>query len=298
MSPLAPPKRAYGVALTLMLGYALFYALLWVSVRQLSMDLHPFVLVFYRTLFGLLFILPSLCKLDLGTIRAAPRPLYLLRAALNITSVFGAFYAVSHIPLADAVAYSYAAPLFATLLAAIFLGETIRLPRLLGVACGFTGVLILLRPGFQDINAGMLAALASAAAFAGTLITIKILTRRDHPGIVTLYGYLFGLPISFFIALFYWQWPRWDQIPLLLFMGLCSGLAHFCLAGALSKADMTALLPVDFTRLIFASLIGYFLFTDALDGLTYLGGLIILGSSVYVVYRENRKRHQANQSKL
>ncbi|WP_321389540.1 DMT family transporter [Emcibacter sp.] len=280
----------HGQALIYMAGYALCYALLWALVRLLSEDLHPFQLVFFRTFLGLVFVLPALRRIDTSQLWKIPRPLYFFRAFVNISSVFGAFYAVSHIPLADAVAYSYMAPIFATIMAAIFLQEKLRLPRILAILCAFAGMLILLRPGFRDLDPGVIAALASALFFAATMTSVKKLTASDHPTIVTIYGFALGAPISLVVALFFWQWPTALQWPLILALGLLSLFAHICMARAFSMAEMTAVLPVDFTRLIFASVIGISFFGDPFDLYTWIGAAIILGSAVYVAYRENRRR--------
>ena len=272
-----------------MAGYSLCYALLWAIVRHLSEELHPFQLVFFRTVLGFLFILPALRRIDTSKLKIIPRPLYFFRAIFNITSVFGAFYAVSHIPLADAVAYSYLAPIFATLLAALFLGEKFRLARLLAVLCAFAGMLVLLRPGFQELGPGVIGALVSALCFAATMTCVKKLTGEDPPSVVTFYGFALGTPISLVVALFFWQWPTALQWPLILVLGVCSVTAHICMARAFSLAEMTAVMPVDFTRLIFASIIGITLFGDPFDIFTWIGAAMILSSSVYVAYRENRK---------
>ncbi|WP_417319049.1 DMT family transporter [Emcibacter sp.] len=289
MSPSNITTSNYGRAIAYMAGYALNYALLWALVRHLSADLHPFQLVFFRTFLGLLFILPALRHLEISQFRRIPRPLYFFRAIFNITSVFGAFYAVSHISLADAVAYSYLAPIFATIMAAVFLGEKFRLARMMAVLCAFGGMLIVLRPGFQETGPGVLGALTSALCFAATMISVKKLTGEDPPAVVTFYGFALGTPISLAVALFFWQWPTIGQWPLILCLGLFSSIAHVCMARAFSLAEMTSVLPMDFTRLIFAALIGITLFGDPFDVYTWIGAAIILTSSVYVAYRENRK---------
>ena len=276
-----------------MAGYSLCYALLWAIVRYLAEELHPFQLVFFRTFLGFMFIMPALRHMELSQVRKIPRPLYFFRALFNITSVFGAFYAVSHIPLADAVAYSYLAPIFASILAAMFLGERFRLARLLAILCAFAGMLVLLRPGFQELSPGVIGALVSAFCFAATMTSVKKLTADDPPSVVTFYGFALGTPISLVVALFYWQWPTALQWPLILMLGVCSLTAHICMARAFSLADMTAVMPVDFTRLIFASLIGITLFGDPFDVYTWIGAAMILGSSVYVAYRENRRQKKS-----
>lgn len=280
------------VAAIYMLVYALSYAALWACVRHLSGDIHPVVLVFFRTFFGMAAILPILFKVKLPPLSSGLYPLFTLRAVLNITSVMGAFYAVSMIPLADAVAFSYAAPIFATLLAVFILKEKIGRHRIFAILCAFVGVLILIRPGFQTLNSGVLAALGSAGCFAATVICVKLLTRKENPAIVSLMSFIIAVPLSFTVALFYWQWPVGEQWFYVIGMGILSATAHICLARALARADLSAVMPIDFSRIIFAALMGISLFGDPLDGLTFLGGGLILASAIYATHRERKQLAQ------
>lgn len=205
----------------------------------------------------------------------------------------GAFLAVSLIPLADAVAFSYAAPIFATILAVFVLREKIGQHRIIAIICAFGGVLVLMRPGFQTLNPGVIAALGSAACFAATVICVKLLTRRENPAIVSLMSFIIAIPLSLGVALFYWQWPTGEQWIIVICMGGLSATAHICLARALARADLSAVMPIDFSRIVFAAVMGISLFGDPLDGLTFLGGGIILASAIYATHRE-RKLSQQN----
>ncbi len=282
-------KSPLFIAAAYMLVYTITYAGIWACVRHLSHDIHPLVLVFFRTLFGMLAILPILFKTKLPPWNSGLYPLFFLRGFLNIISVFAAFFTVSLLPLADAVAYSYVAPIFATILAVFFLKEKIGKHRILAILASMIGVLVLIRPGFQTLNEGILTALISAACFAATVICIKILTRQESPAIVSLMAFIIGLPISFIAALFYWQWPSGDQWIYIILMGLFAAIAHLFLAKALSRADLSAVMPFDFSRIVFAAIMGIILFGDPLDGLTFLGGGIILASAVYATHRENKQ---------
>ncbi len=281
-------RSPYFSAALYMLAYSISYAALWACIRHLSSDIHPLVLVFFRTFFGMVVILPILFKVKFPAFSSGLYPLYILRGIFNITSVIGAFFAVSLIPLADAVAFSYAAPIFAAVLAVFILKEKIGKHRILAISLAFIGVMILVRPGFQDLNAGILAALGAALCFAATLICVKILTRHDSATIVSLMAFIVGMPISFIAALFYWQWPSGDQWFYIILMGILAATAHICLAKALSKADLSAIMPIDFSRIIFAAILGITLFGDLLNIWTFLGGGIILASAAYTAHRERK----------
>lgn len=276
------------IAAAYMLVYTTAFSALWACIRHLSGDIHPLVLVFFRTFFGMIIILPVLLKTRLPAFSSGLYPLYILRGILNIASVIGSFFAVSLLPLADAVAYSYAAPIFATILAVFILKEKIGKHRILAILIAFVGVMVLVRPGFQTLSIGILAALGAAVCFAATLICVKLLTRHDSPTIVTLMAFIVAIPISLVGALFYWQWPSGEQWIYIVLMGVFSATAHVCLAKALSRVDLSAVMPIDFTRIIFAAMMGITLFGDTLNGLTFLGGGIILASAVYATHREKK----------
>lgn len=261
--------------------YALSYAGLWATVRSLAQEIHPLVLVFYRTVFGTMLIMPLFFKGGFQSLKINQLTLYTLRGVLSISTMFLTFFALSHIPLADAVAYSYLSPIFAIVLAAFFLNERLGRKQFLAICIAFIGAVTLLRPDFQTINIGILASLGAALGFAGTLICMKLLTRKDSPKLVAIYGYIIPLPLSLMFAMPYWQWPGSLQIwGLLLLMSLLSVIAHLSMTHALSRADIGVILPFDFIRLIFAAALGIVLFQDALDWISLVGGTIILAASI------------------
>ncbi|NOZ42421.1 MAG: DMT family transporter [Alphaproteobacteria bacterium] len=288
-------KSPLAVAVGYMLVYTVTHAAVWACIRYLSSDIHPLVLVFFRTLFGTLAILPILIKTGFPRWSSGLYPLYILRGILNTGSVIGVFYAVSLIPLADAVAFSYAAPIFATILAVFILKEKIGKHRIFAIGAAFIGVLILVRPGFQTISIGIVAALGASVFFAATLICVKLLTRRADPTIVSLMAFIVALPITLVAALFHWQWPSGQQWIFIVLMGVFAATSHVFLAKALARADLSAIMPIDFSRIIFAAILGTTLFGDSLSGLTFLGGGIILASAVYATHREGRLARAAAQ---
>lgn len=269
------------IAFLYILLYALSYAGLWAVVRSLASEIHPLVLVFYRTLFGTMLILPLFLRGGLQSLKTNQVALYTLRGFLSISTVFLIFFALGHIPLADAVAYSYLTPIFAALLAMFFLKEHLGMAQILAIFIAFIGAMILLRPNFHSINIGILASLGAAVGFAGTLICMKILTRKDSPKLVTIYGYIIPLPLSLAFALPYWQWPNGPATwGLLILMSLLSVVSHLSMTQALSRTDMATILPFDFIRLVFAAALGALLFQDQLDNISLLGGTIILIASI------------------
>jgi drug/metabolite transporter (DMT)-like permease len=260
-------------------------------IRYLSiLDFHPFMTAFVRTLLAICFLIPTFYKVGISGLRTTRLGLHFFRGIVSAIAVIASFYAVTVIPLATATSYSFAAPVISTLLAAIFLKEKIHLPRISAVIAGFIGMLILLRPGAVPFSAGVGAALISAFTVAFAIICIRTLSQTDKPNVVAIYAMLFTLPISFVFALTRWSWPTPHMWGILILIGLCAALAQYSLSRAFSRTETTAIMPIDFTRLIFAAVIGYVFYDETPNVYTFIGGAIILASAVYAAHREASRR--------
>ena len=250
--------------------------------RFLSAELHPFEIGFFRCLFGLLILLPSLLHYGLKPLRTSQLRLHVLRAVLNVTATLLFFVGLAHTPLAKASALDFSAPLFAAVLAVVFLHERMPLKRLAALLAGAVGVLIVLRPGLGTIDLGALSVLASGATWGLTLIIIKVLSRNDSSLTTTLYVGLFTTPLALVAALPVWQTPTFAQLGWLALTGGLGGLGQLCLAQALRTTDVTIILPIDFTKLVWASLLGFLVFAEMPDIWTWVGGATIFAAAFYV----------------
>ena len=157
---------------------------------------------------------------------------------------------------------------------------------------GFLGVLIVLRPGITTLTLGEILAFFGAIGIAVTIILIKVLSATERSETVVAYSYAFLLPISFIAALFVWQWPTWEEFGLLAMVGLFVTIAQLYTVKAFSKAELTAILPLDFIRLIFATLFGYYLFGEPIDEWVWIGASIVLISTIYIAHREARVKNK------
>ena len=277
-----------------MLISCILFSVMGGLIRHLSlMDFHPFMTAFARTLLAIMFLAPTFRKVGLNGLRTTQLNLHFFRGMVSAIAVIASFYAVTVIPLANAVSYSFAAPVIATVLAVIFLKEKIRLPRIMAVIIGFIGVLVLLRPGSVPFTTGVAAALISAISVAFAIICIRKLSLTDKPNVVAVYSLLFTLPITFCFALFEWSWPTSEQWIILLLVGLCAAMAQFSISKAFSSSETTAIMPIDFTRLIFSATIGYLFFDETPDVYTFIGATIILSSAVYAAHREALRKKEA-----
>jgi drug/metabolite transporter (DMT)-like permease len=292
----APPLRA---ALW-MVGASFFFAGLSGIIRHLGQQMHPFEVAFFRNLFGLVVMLPWLWRIGFGVLRTKRLNLYISRSALSLFSMLCWFSALPLLPFEQAVALSFTAPLFATICAALVLREAVRGRRWTATILGFIGVLIIVRPdvagaapigGFEGVFAvGAVLAILSALTSAVLTIIVKNLANTEPSDAIVTYMVLLLTPMSLVPAVFVWQWPTADQWPWLIAMGALGSFGHMCYMRAFAMADASAVMPYDYTRLIFAAVIGYLAFAEVPDLWTWVGAAVIASSAIYIAHRETVRR--------
>lgn len=273
-------------AALLMLGSSIFFGLMAVSIRLASEHLHAFEIAFFRNFFGLAAALPLLLRHGPGLLRTRRLPKYLFRCVIGIGSMLGSFWAISQLPLAEAVSLAYSTPIFVTIAAVLLLGEAVRARRWAAVALGFIGVLIIVRPGATSFNIGSLAAVAAAMLSAVVAIQIKQLSATESADAIVLYTTLLWVPMSLVPALFVWQWPQGITWLWVAAAGLLGTGGHMLWTRALKLGDVSALTPISFAQLPVVVVAGWLLFGETLDRWMVLGAAIILGSNAYIAHRE------------
>lgn len=279
--------------IVLMFLSTLFFAAMHAIIRYLTEVMHPFEAAFFRNAFGLIFVLPWFIRYGLQPLKTDHLRLHVFRSLVNVVAMLAFFYAVSITPLAEVTALGFAAPIFATVLAALVLGETVRLRRWTAVIIGFLGTLIILRPGFAEIGTGQLLVMMSTVFWAVALLLIKTVSRYDSSITIITYMSLLQLPISFVAALFFWTWPGIEVLPWLLALGLIGGGAQWLMTEALRVADTSVVMPIDFCKLPWTALLAYLAFAQVPDIFTWLGGAVIFSSALYIAYRERQVRKES-----
>lgn len=271
-----------------MLASTLFFAVMHATVRHLSAELHPFEIAFFRNALALVFFIPFVANQGLNLLKTNHLKWHFLRASINVVAMLLFFYALSITELAVVQALSFTAPLFTTVLAIFFLGEKVRLRRWLAIAIGFTGVLIIIRPGMQPVELGTFLVLGSAAIWAMTMIIIKRLSDTDSPTTITAYVTIFLTLMSLIPAILVWKTPVGVQWAWLLFAAITGTLGQLCIAKAFAFADATIVLPFDFAKIIWGSALGYLFFAEYVSFYTLLGAVVIFGGASYVGLRERQ----------
>lgn len=269
-----------------MLVSAVFFAGLGIAIKMSAREIPSLEIVFFRNVFNLMFMLPWLWKIGFSGMRTNYFGIHATRAGLALISMFLWFTGVSLMPLAEATSLGFTAPLFATLGAAIFLRETVRLRRWAAVIVGFLGTMIILRPGLEIISLPAIYMLCGSVTVAIGFILVKKLTATEAPNTMVLMMVLLVTPFSLVPALFVWQWPTMEAWFWLVSVGFCATGGHIYFNYAMATADASAVLPFDYSRLLFAASLAFIMFDEVPDIYTWVGGAVIFGSTIYIARRE------------
>lgn len=257
----------------------------------------PLEIVFLRVLFAVITLLPMFLVRGRAFITTNQWPTYGLRAFTGSIAMITWFSALALITVGEVTAISFLAPLFATIGAALFLGEVVRIRRWAATLIGLCGALVILRPGYIDMSLGSWLAVISAIAMGSSTVFIKRLTNGDNPDQVVFISTLLQTPMTLIPALFVWEWPEPHLWPWLLAMGPIATLGHVTLTRAFAAAEASFTMSFDFARLPFAVVFGYAIFGEIIDLWTWVGASIIFAASLFIVHREAQlKKRNATAS--
>ena len=278
-----------------MLSATTVWALMSALVRFLSKDIHPFETGFFRTIVAALIMVPHMIRARTGLFPKAHRPLYFARALLHEGAMLSWFFALTVVPLMDATALFFTAPLFATVLAVFILREKVRWARWIAVAVGFAGAMLVTKPGTGAMDWGALIVLMSALCSATGRVTVRSLTKLDAPNTIVAYNFVILTPMVFCAAIWFWTWPTWNQLALLVLLGALGAVGHLFLTRAYAVAEASQVAPFDFAQLLAAGVIGYFVFMEVPDNWTVAGSMLIAGSGIFIALREAQLRRAARR---
>jgi len=271
--------------------YAALMAGMHGGVRMASESgVHAFEIAFFRNLFAILVLIPWFWRLGLAPLKTKRLGLLITRGALNTLCMLAFFTALTIGNLAEVAALSFTAPIYATIIGMLFFHEVVGLRRWSAILVGFLGVLIIIRPGFESLGLSQVLVLASSFGWAICMVMIKELSRTESAVTISLYMTLVMAPLSLVPALFHWTWPTPEQWLILLAVGGLGGAGQMALTHSLRLAATHVVTPLDFLRLVFVSILGYFLFDQVPDIFVWLGGSMIFTSVAFIAYREHVRR--------
>ncbi|MBT3536183.1 MAG: EamA family transporter [Rhodospirillaceae bacterium] len=263
------------------------FTIIIISVRKVTVDLPVLEAVFFRSLFGLAFMVPWLIRhgphAALGTKRLG---LFAIRGTIAFFVTFLYFTAAGLIPIADLTSITFTRPIFGAVAAIIVLGEIVGPRRWAAIAMGFIGMLIIVRPGFAELNLGAICILVAVLMQTGNTMVVKILTRTEHPDTIAIYHAIFMLPLALITAVFVWQTPTLEQIGWLLVIGAFGILNQRMVTRAFAVADASLVLALGYLRLPVAALMGFIIFQEVPVIWVWIGGTLICGAATYIARRE------------
>jgi drug/metabolite transporter (DMT)-like permease len=275
-----------------MLASAIAFTVMTMLIKMLGEDYPAALQTFYRQLAGMIVLLPMILRDPRGSFRTTRPGILIFRALAGTTGMILAFYAYQKLPLADANALSFTRTLWVVPLAAVVLKERIGARRIIATTIGFLGALLMLQPaaasGDAYLSAPALAALASALLIAMTVTGMKFMTRDHTTMTLMAWSAALGLVLAVPPALFVWRWPEPVDLLLLATMGVLGTITQACYIKGMAEGDATVMAPVDYSRLVFAIILGFLLFGEIPNSLTMLGAGIIIASTLYITIRESR----------
>lgn len=271
-------------ALSMMLGMGAL-AVNHSLVRLVAAELHPLEISALRFLWALPLMLPWILRSRGGVLKTRRHGLHFFTGMLTVVMTASFFVALSRMPLAEATALNFTAPLFTTFIAAWVLKERIEFARWGATVIGFVGVLIILRPGFAELPLVALLPIFGAFLLAWWFIGVKRLSATESTATITLYQTIWAALVLTLIAVPIWVTPSLTMLGYSAAMGVLGTTGILCTSKAFSMAEASAVAPLDYLRLPFIALIGYLAFGEVPDWVSIVGAVIITGSAIYIVRR-------------
>ncbi len=271
-----------------MVAGGLLFVAVTVLVRYLGSDMPAVEAAFIRYLVGVGLLLPAIWRMRSRLLGNASLGLYACRGAIHGVAVMLWFFAMARIPLAEVTAIGFSTPVFTALGAILIFREQVRARRVIAIAAGFIGTLIVLRPGFQSIEAGSLAQLIAAFFFAGSFLLAKRMTQSESSGDILVMLSIFCTLALMPGAIYYWREPTLSEIGWLALVAVFATAGHYAITRAIAAAPLTVTQPLSFLQLIWAIVFGYWLFDEVPDTWVIAGGLVIVAAVSYLAHREAR----------
>lgn len=261
-------------------------------IRYLTDSLPPFVIIFFRNCFAIVCILLPAYKFGFSNIRTKQWKAYSVYVTSGLLGMMCIFYAISEMPLTEVTALTFAVPLITAIFAVLFLKEKIPANSWIAMIIGFIGIMIILQPGTETFQFTSLIVLTATCFWATSNILIKKLTKTDKSQTIVFIMVIMCAPLSLPGALLTWQTPSYNELAWLFLLGWVSYQAQLCMTHAYSKTDINIVMPFDFCRLIFITIMSYIFFKEVIDVYTIIGAIFIFSGAIYIV-KKNKRRNKA-----
>ncbi len=270
-----------------------FFTLMATLIKYVgsTSSLHVTEILFVRQLVVIFITLPLLARNFPQAFQTSRRDLHAVRIVCSFLAVLLGFTAIIHLPLSDSITLSFSRTIFITILSIFILSETVGIRRWGAVIVGMVGVLIVLRPtGVDSLNFYGILAVLSALLVAMQRILIKILSRSDQPVTLIVYQAIGTLVLLSPFAFYYWIWPTFEQLILLILIGVLTIIAQTMNIFAYRIGEASLISILDYLRLLYAILLGAVVFGELPSWNVLVGGAIIILASIYTIRRAARRR--------
>jgi len=283
-------------------GASVMVAIIGILTRG-EAALHPAQVVFFRNVTALVFFMPWVFYFfrkegNFNHLKTTQIKLHSLRVIFGTAGLYLWTCSLALVPHPTAVALSFTSPLITATLAVLLLGDRFGWHRSMALGFGFVGAMIILRPGMEGFNQYSWLVLGAATVWAIAGIIIKKLTEVDSSRLVVFYMVVVGTPLTLPVALIYWRPVPVELWFWVVALGGVSALFQISMTHAFSLAPFSVILPFDFTRLLFTSILSYFVFNEILDFWTFIGATLIMASAVYATWRQAKRAKQAQISQI
>jgi len=295
-SPLAPPtadpagRPMAGVIWMVVTG--LCFVAVTASVKMVGTEVPAAQSAFLRYALGLVFLIPMWPAVRAATLDRSTWGLFGLRGVCHAVAVILWFYSMTRIPIADVTALNYLNPIYVMLLAVVLMKERLGPWRIGAVAVAFLGTLVIVRPGFREIDIGHVAMLFTAVFMAGSYFMAKFLTGKAKPQVVVFMLSVIVPVVLAPYAVLVWVPIGWSELGWLALTAAFATAGHYTMTLAFAAAPLTVTQPVTFLQLVWATLLGVVVFGEPADGFVMLGGAMIIAAITLVSWRESRRKRR------
>lgn len=259
-----------------------------IVIKQLGTRIPPAEILFFRSAIGFLFVLPFFVRDPFEALRTRRQGAHLIRGVFGTLGNLCFFWTVTHMLLADAVALQFSRPLFMLPLAVLFLGESPDLRRSLIVLVGFLGILVYARPFTAGFDPGALVGAAGAVFSCWVVICIKWLARTEPTRVIMFYYSLWSAVFAAIPALYWWVTPTPLELVLLTAVGILGIYGQGLVTHGYALAEAGVLVTLDYSRVVYAAILGYLLFGEIPGPWNFVGMALIVAASLYLVLSERK----------